>query len=144
MSQIPDLKFWIGSIETIKMCWIHLRIFFDDFSSWMALITTQHKTRKLRISICTIIKHIICIRLCCFSNDCRFHCGLKWEILGNILTLNIFSNILAKHAQKRNLASPTGYIDVGDEICWCLWDVGDGFNHFGHQHPLSFYISIGY
>ena len=28
--------------------------------------------------------------------------------------------------------------DVGD-------DVGDGcFGHFGHQHPLSFYNSVGY
>ena len=28
--------------------------------------------------------------------------------------------------------------DVGDEICWRqLWDVGDGFGQFCHQHPLS-------
>ena len=23
-------------------------------------------------------------------------------------------------------------------------DVGDGFGHFGHQHPLSFYVSVGH
>ena len=36
-------------------------------------------------------------------------------------------------------------IDVGDEICWWqLYDVSDGFDHFGHQHPLSSYISVGH
>ena len=35
--------------------------------------------------------------------------------------------------------------DVGEEICWWqLWDVGDNFGHFGRQHPLSFYISVGH
>ena len=33
--------------------------------------------------------------------------------------------------------------DVGDEICWRqLWDVGDGFGRFCHQHTLSFSISV--
>ena len=33
--------------------------------------------------------------------------------------------------------------DVGDEMCWWqLWDVGDGFGHFCHQHPLSFSINV--
>ena len=28
--------------------------------------------------------------------------------------------------------------DVGDEMCWRrLWDAGDGFGRFRHQHPLS-------
>ena len=32
--------------------------------------------------------------------------------------------------------------DFGEEMCWGrLSDVGDRFGHFGHQHPLSFYIS---
>ena len=30
--------------------------------------------------------------------------------------------------------------DVGDEMC--CWQLKDVFDHFGHQHPLSFYISI--
>ena len=35
--------------------------------------------------------------------------------------------------------------DVGDEICWRqLWDVGDGFGRFCHQHPLSFSSSVGH
>ena len=35
--------------------------------------------------------------------------------------------------------------DVGDEKCWWqLCDVSDSFGHFGHQHPLSFYISVGH
>ena len=35
--------------------------------------------------------------------------------------------------------------DVGDEICWRqLCDVGDGFDRFSHQHPLSFNIRVGY
>ena len=35
--------------------------------------------------------------------------------------------------------------DVGDQICWRqLWDVGDGFGGFRHQHPLSFSISVGH
>jgi len=33
-------------------------------------------------------------------------------------------------------------IDVGDRF-WRR-DVGDGFGHFGHQDPLSFYISVGH
>ena len=33
--------------------------------------------------------------------------------------------------------------DVGDEMCWRqLWDVGDGFGRFCHQHPLSFNINV--
>ena len=33
--------------------------------------------------------------------------------------------------------------DVGDKMCeWQLKDVGDGFGDFGHQHPLSFPISV--
>ena len=33
---------------------------------------------------------------------------------------------------------------VGYEMCWWqLKDVGDGFGQFGHQHPLSLYISFG-
>ena len=35
--------------------------------------------------------------------------------------------------------------DVGDEMCWRkLWDVGDGFGHFGHQHPPDFNIIVGH
>ena len=35
--------------------------------------------------------------------------------------------------------------DVGDEMCWWqLWDIGDGFDRFCHQHPLSFNISVGH
>ena len=35
--------------------------------------------------------------------------------------------------------------DVEDEmIWWQLWDVGDGFDCFCHQHPLSFNISVGH
>ena len=35
--------------------------------------------------------------------------------------------------------------DVGDEICWRqLWDVGDAFGRFRHQHPLSFNVSLGH
>ena len=34
---------------------------------------------------------------------------------------------------------------VWDEMCWSqLYDVGDGFGHFGRQHPPSFYISNGH
>ena len=34
--------------------------------------------------------------------------------------------------------------DVADKICWWqLWDVGDTFGHFAHQHSLSFYNSVG-
>ena len=33
--------------------------------------------------------------------------------------------------------------DVGDEMCWRqLWDVGDSFGRFCHQHPLFFNISV--
>ena len=28
--------------------------------------------------------------------------------------------------------------------CWQLLDVGGGFDHFGHQNPLSFYVSVGH
>ena len=31
-----------------------------------------------------------------------------------------------------------GYIDVGDNL-----GIGDGFGHFGHQHPHSFNTSVG-
>ena len=35
--------------------------------------------------------------------------------------------------------------DFVDEMCWWqLWDVGDGFDRFCHQHPLSFNISVGH
>ena len=35
--------------------------------------------------------------------------------------------------------------DVGEEMCWRqLWDVGDDFGRFYHQHPLSFNISVGH
>ena len=35
--------------------------------------------------------------------------------------------------------------DVGNDMCWWqLWDVGNGFSPFRHQHPLSFNISVGY
>jgi len=34
--------------------------------------------------------------------------------------------------------------DVGDEMCWWqLWDVGDGFDRFCHQHTLSFCKASG-
>ena len=34
--------------------------------------------------------------------------------------------------------------DIRDEMCWWqLWDAGDGFGRFCHQHPLSFNISVG-
>ena len=34
--------------------------------------------------------------------------------------------------------------DVGDEIALVTTiNVGDGFGHFAHQYPLSFYISAG-
>ena len=37
-----------------------------------------------------------------------------------------------------------GYIDVGDG-CWRRTEnVGDGYSHFGLQHPLSFDIGIGH
>ena len=35
--------------------------------------------------------------------------------------------------------------DVGEEMYWWqLLDVGDVFGHIGHQHPLSFFITVGY
>ena len=35
--------------------------------------------------------------------------------------------------------------NVWDEMSWWqLYDVCDSFGHFGHQHPLSFYISVGH
>ena len=35
--------------------------------------------------------------------------------------------------------------DVGDEMCWWkAYGVGDGFRHFGHYNPLSFYVDIGH
>ena len=34
-------------------------------------------------------------------------------------------------------------MDVGDEVCWWQFkNVGDGFGHFGHQHPLSLNINV--
>jgi len=34
--------------------------------------------------------------------------------------------------------------DVGDEMCWWqCYIVSNSFGHFGHQHPLCFYISVG-
>ena len=34
---------------------------------------------------------------------------------------------------------------VGNELCWRqLWDFGDGFGRFRHQHPLSFNTSVGH
>ena len=34
-------------------------------------------------------------------------------------------------------------LDVGDEMCWVqLKDVGDGFGHVSHQHPLSFHTNL--
>ena len=35
-----------------------------------------------------------------------------------------------------------GYIDVGNGYWRQLLHVGDGFGHFGPQHPLSFYIGV--
>ena len=35
--------------------------------------------------------------------------------------------------------------DLGDEIIRCWWqlyDVGDSFGHFGHQHSISFYTKM--
>ena len=42
-----------------------------------------------------------------------------------------------------------GHIDVVDgclerNLVVTTIDVGDGFGHFGNQHPLSFYISVGH
>ena len=35
--------------------------------------------------------------------------------------------------------------DFGDEMRWLEFlDIGDGFGHFGHQHPLSLNISVGH
>ena len=34
--------------------------------------------------------------------------------------------------------------DVGDEMRGLqIYDDGDGFSHFGNQHPLAFYIGVG-
>ena len=39
----------------------------------------------------------------------------------------------------------TGYIDVGDELCWWqLLDVDDGFGSLCHQQTLSFNIGVGH
>ena len=36
-------------------------------------------------------------------------------------------------------------MNVGDEMCWWqLSDIGDGFDHFCHQRPLSFNINVGH
>ena len=43
-----------------------------------------------------------------------------------------------------NVATSMLETDVGGEMCWRqLWDVGDGFDRFGHQLPLYFNISVG-
>ena len=44
----------------------------------------------------------------------------------------------------RGMTLSNDYIDVGDGYWWQLYDVGKGFGHFGHRHPLSFYICVGY
>ena len=43
-----------------------------------------------------------------------------------------------------NLGTSMLVTNVRDEMCWRQHrDVGDGFRHFCHQHPLPFNISVG-
>ena len=52
--------------------------------------------------------------------------------------------IQTKAQRTAQLATSMLVTDVGDEMCWRqLWDVGDVFGRFCHQHPLSFNISVG-
>ena len=51
------------------------------------------------------------------------------------------------HIAKPSILPVTSMLmtDVGDEMCWWqLYVFGDGFDHLGQQHPLSFYISVGH
>ena len=41
------------------------------------------------------------------------------------------------------MATPMLLTDDGGEICW-RQDFGDSCGRFGHQHPLSFNISVGH
>ena len=61
------------------------------------------------------------------------------------------ANNYLEHTQKvRNNKYETWAIsmlvtDVGGDMCWRqLSDVGNGFRHFFHQHPLSFNINVGH
>ena len=49
--------------------------------------------------------------------------------------------IIAGHFDVSNIMFVT---DVGDEMCWRqVWDVGDGFRRFCHQHPLvTIYVAL--
>jgi len=57
-----------------------------------------------------------------------------------------FKHASSKQLQAINwklLATSMLVTGVGDEICWWQFqDVGVGFGHFGHQHPLS--LNVGY
>ena len=59
------------------------------------------------------------------------------------LTSKSFIDVIGWHQNSR--VTSMLLTDIGDEMCWWQFkDVGDGFGHFGHQHPLSLNINIGH
>ena len=65
------------------------------------------------------------------------------EFLKNLWILNLKLHCLKVMILLQWMLLWFGYIGVGDEMCWRqLWDVGDGFDRFCHQHPLSFNMTF--
>ena len=67
----------------------------------------------------------------------KSHPWIPSRILKDVMSIYIIWS-------KRVWCFPEGYRDVGGEICWWqIKDGGNGFGHFRHQYPQSFYISFG-
>ena len=103
-----------------------LRLLIPSLSSFIKFFVYFHQKSNTRVRI----QIIECEKL---SKSTQLH-----TCLTSFLRFKFFLNF---DSFKKEVMQ----FDVGDKMCWWqLEDVGDGFDHFGNQHPLFFYISLGY
>ena len=81
------------------------------------------------------------------GNFCRWDMHIICSICNRVkkffhnLNLNSYSSVIGDIVD----VVPILETDAGDEMCWRqFWNVGDSFDHFRHQYPLSSNLSIGH
>ena len=133
---------WVSHLKSVsqpvKLFYIKIQIFvellrqmnFSDFVpkecwSWSNRSTKTCSRWWNRLDCLVYICYLFPIQCLCNTRNELYHIiYIKAEIL------NRFIDEIATRKVSSML--------VDDVTWWQLWDVGDSFGHFGHQHPLSF------
>ena len=131
----------VKSLINIKLSLIYLKLTYQSICFWwkfFKFIFSIHKNQFINQNSIPFEVVNVC------KLDLTWTCGIiiqQSEIKIFLVSISEFFHFSLTQVTATSML----VTDVGNEMCWWqLWDVGDAFDRFRHQHPLSFNISVGH